>query len=68
MAEHHIDPSDEIPETDLLEEQAPLDPNEAGDEPAGLTPDSPAPLADEADWLEQRAVLPDDDEDDYPHE
>ena len=68
MAEHHVDPSDEIPEADLLEQQAPLELNEPADEPAGLSPDSPAHLADEADWLEQRAVLLDHDEDDYPHE
>lgn len=38
MADHHIDPSDEIPAADLLDQQAPLDPNEPGDEPAGSTP------------------------------
>jgi len=68
VAEDRIDPSDQIPEADLLEQQTPLDPNPMIDaEPAAINPDSPARFADEADRLEQQTVVPDDDEDDYPH-
>ena len=69
MAEDRIDPSQEIPEADLLEQHTPLDPNTPIDaEPAALIPDSLAPFVDEADRCEQQAAVPDDGEDDYPHD
>lgn len=68
MAEPGIDPTDEVPEADLLEQRAPLDPHEPDDEPAGPAPDSQAAFGDEADRLEQQAIVPAHDEDVYPHE
>jgi hypothetical protein len=63
-----IDPSTEIPEADLLEQQSPIDPQAMIDdqeEPAGS--ESPTDPVNEADRLEQQALLPTEDEDDYPH-
>ena len=68
MADNRIDPNGEIPEADLLEQDAPLDPNALFDTPAVLTPDSPASVVDEADRLEQQAAVSDEGEDDYPHD
>lgn len=68
MVEHPIEPIEEVPEADLLEQHAPLVPDELGDEPAALAPDSSADIADEADWLDQQATVPDHDEEDYLHE
>ena len=67
MADSDIDPSEEIPEADLLEQQAALDPDAPVDTPAAAAPDAPVDFVDEADRLEQQAIVPDDDEDDYPH-
>jgi hypothetical protein len=69
MVADRIDPSAQIPEADLLEQQAPLDPQQltnAESEP--VIPETLQDAADEADRLEQRATLPDSDEDGYPHE
>jgi hypothetical protein len=61
------DPTAEVPEADLLEQRTPLDPD------ADIDPEAGAPVlgqssseADDADRLEQLAVVPDADEDDRP--
>lgn len=70
MDEHRIDPADQVPEADRLEQQIPIDPQE-------LTPTGPDPAAagagqdhaDEGDRWEQ--LLPaggGDDDDHYPHD
>ena len=69
MAENRIDPSEPIPETDLLGRQVPLDPQPLTDaETAPETPRTLKDTVDEADQMEQQATVLDDDEDDYPHE
>jgi DNA-binding transcriptional MerR regulator len=67
VADNRIDPSEEIPEADLLEQRAPLDPDAVADTPAPVSLDAPADPVDEADRLEQQAAVPDEGEDDYPH-
>ena len=68
MAEDRIDPSEQIPEADLLEQQAPLDPQSLTDaETESAIPETPGD-ADEADRSEQHAPVHGDDDDDYPHE
>ena len=57
---------EEVPEADLLEQRAPLDPDAMVDTPAAVPFDASADLVDEADRLEQQAVVPDEGEDDYP--
>jgi DNA-binding transcriptional MerR regulator len=66
VADNRIDPSEEVPEADLLEQRAPLDPDAMVDTPAAVPFDASADLVDEADRLEQQAVVPDEGEDDYP--
>jgi DNA-binding transcriptional MerR regulator len=68
VAGNRIDPSEEIPEADLLEQRAPLDPDTVPDTPTALSLDPRADLVAEADRLEQQAEVPDEAEDDYPHE
>ena len=69
MASDRIDPSEQIPEADLLDQQAPVDPPLTDDENGSvdrvdrLTPAEPV---DEADRLEQRLPVPAAD-DEYPH-
>ena len=63
---------DDVPEADLLEQQAPADPPILPDaEAAADSPDTPPVVpkaeADEADLLEQLEVVAGDD-DEYPHE
>ncbi|MEW1954688.1 hypothetical protein [Terrabacter sp. NPDC080008] len=63
---------DDVPEADLLEQQAPVDPPAAPDAEAvsdssDTLPSEPADEADEADRLEQHEVVPGDD-DDYPRD
>jgi hypothetical protein len=68
VAEDRIDPREQIPEADLLEQQAPLDPQSLTDaETVTAIPEAPVD-ADEADRLEQHAPVLGGDEDDYPHE
>ena len=66
---------DEVPEEDLLEQQAPVDPPPSDQEAMpDLADTAPGVLADdaveadEADRLEQREVVTGADEEDYPHE
>jgi hypothetical protein len=61
VAEDRIDPTDQIPEADLLDQRSPLEPHPLI-ERAEAIPDG----ADEADQLEQQA--PGEDEDDYPRD
>jgi len=63
---------DDVPEADLLEQQAPVDPpvlpdSEATADSPETEPPTPADEADEADQLEQHEVVAGDD-DDYPRE
>ena len=67
VADHRIEPSEEVAEADLLEQRAPLDPDAVADTPAAVPLDAPADPVDEADRLEQQAVVSDEGEDDYPH-
>jgi hypothetical protein len=66
MAEDRIDPSEQIPEADLLEQQAPLDPQSLSQAVSEI-PETQSD-ADEADRLEQHATVLGEDEDDYPHQ
>ena len=68
VADHRIDPTEEIPEADLLEQQTPVDPDTAPDTPAAVLLHAPTDLVDEADQLEQQAEVPDAAEDDYRHQ
>ncbi|GAA2743039.1 hypothetical protein GCM10009868_15310 [Terrabacter aerolatus] len=68
VADHRIDPTEEIPEADLLEQRIPVDPDTAPDTSAAVLLDAPTDLVNEADQLEQQAEVPDEPEDDYPHQ
>lgn len=64
-----IDPSEQIPEADLLEQQAPLDPTLIDDDHGSVDRVGAAASAepvDEADRWEQQLPMPSDDE--YPHD
>ena len=67
MVEDGVDPSEQTPEADLLEQQAPLDPpvTDAADNWAGH--EAPLEPVDEADLLEQHVPVPGA-EDDYPND
>lgn len=65
MAYDRTDPSDQVPEADLLDQQTPLDPSPLTDTQA--LPEPPAEPVDEADRAEQYEMLPGAD-DDYPHD
>jgi hypothetical protein len=79
VAEDRIDPSDQIPEADLLDQQTAIDPQQLTEietEPVcqpvsesvfGVL-DAPAGPVEEADRLEQQTSVPGGDEDDYPRE
>ena len=70
MGDDHTDPTDEVPEADLIDQRATPDgalipdPEEA----RILDRSGTTGLVDEADRLEQLAQLPDDDDDGYPHD
>jgi hypothetical protein len=69
VADDRIDPSEQIPEADLLEQQAPLDPQSLTDaETVSVIPETLEDTVDEADRLEQHAAVLGGDEDDYPHQ
>lgn len=68
MAGHGVDPTEQVPEADLLEQQAPLDPRLTD---ADTVPVLTEPLqdgADEADRVEQHTEVAGEDEEDYPSE
>lgn len=72
MAEDRIDPSEQIPEADLLDQLAAVDPQLTEPEVVsgsgfGLLEDPAGPV-EEADRLEQQTPVPGGDEDDYPRE
>jgi hypothetical protein len=61
----------EVPEADLLEQQAPVGGDERSDYDAATAPDTTAlsqSLVDEADLLEQVAVVGAESDDDYEHD
>ena len=67
MAHDRIDPSDQIPDADRLEQQAPLDPPLTDAEHMQVVvPEAPTQPIDEADRWEQQTPVPAA-EDDYPH-
>ena len=66
MAEDRIDPGEQVPEADLLDQQAPLDPQQLTDDVPEIA-ETPGD-ADEADRLEQHATVSGDPADDYPRE
>ena len=69
MTSHEPDPVLDVPEADLLEQQAPVSPREADRETADETAgDLRTDTADEADRLEQLEVVPPENDDEYPHE
>ena len=68
MAKDRIDPSEQIPEADLLEQQVPLDPQPLTDAESDLEIPTSEDTVDEADLMEQHAAILDGDEDDYPRE
>jgi len=67
MALDRIDPSEQIPEADLLEQQVPLDPPLTNDEQDSVDRAAPVEPVDEADRWEQQLPVPTSD-DDYPHD
>jgi hypothetical protein len=67
MALGRIDPSEQIPEADLLEQQVPLDPPLTDDEQGSVDRAAPVEAVDEADRFEQQLAVPSAD-DDYPHD
>ena len=74
MGEDHEPTDDQVPEGDLLEQRTPLGPSAVADPEAALDDPDPtaglddeAALVNEADRLDQDAVL-DEAEEDYPHD
>jgi hypothetical protein len=68
MAEDRIDPSEQAPDADLLDQEAPLDPQSLTDAETVSAALEKSDDADDADRLEQHTSLLGDDEDDYPRE
>ena len=67
MAEYRIDPSEQIPEADLLEQQAPLDAPLTDEEQGSVDRTALGEPVDEADRWEQQLPVPSA-QDDYPHD
>ena len=67
MAENCFVPSEQTPEADLLERQAPLDPPLSDPEHIRVGREAPVEPVDEADRLEQQVPVPAA-EDDYPND
>ena len=67
MASDSVDPSEQTPEADLLEQQAPLDPPVTAAEDNWAGHEAPLEPVDEADRWEQHVPVPAA-EDDYPHD
>jgi hypothetical protein len=73
VAQDRIDPSEQLPEADVAEQQARLDPRLSDDEPgsldgaASVEPVEPVEPVDEADRWEQQLPVPSA-EDDYPND
>ena len=66
VAETRTDPTAAVPEADLLEQQADLEPGEASGPP--VTTKIADGLGNEADLIEQATPVGDDEDDDFPHE
>jgi len=66
VTDDRIDPSEQIPEADLLDQQTALDAALTDDEPALAGHDTAVGAVDEADRWEQQQPVPEA-EDDYPH-
>ena len=67
MADQDLDPTQQVPEADLLDQRAPVDPQSLGDpEAEPLMPESLRDGVDEADRMEQLTAVLGDDEDEYP--
>ena len=67
MAQVRIDPSEQIPEADLLEQQTPLEAPLTGDEQGSVDRMAPVEHVAEADRWEQQLPVPSA-EDNYPHD
>jgi hypothetical protein len=67
VAQDRIDPSRQIPEADLLDQQAPFDPRLTEDEPIRADRETAVEPVDQADRWEQHIPVPTG-EDDYPHD
>ena len=67
MAQARIDPSEPIPEADLLEQQVPIEPSLTDDEPIQVASEAPIEPVDEADRWEQQVPVSTTDCD-YPHD
>jgi hypothetical protein len=67
VAFERIDPSEQIPEADLLEQQVPLDPPLTEEEQDSVDRVAAVEPVDEADRWEQHLAVPAAD-DDYPHD
>jgi hypothetical protein len=68
---HRAHLNTEVPEADLLEQQAPVAGDDRSDNDATTAPDTTAlsqSLVDEADLLEQAAVVGAESDDDYDHD
>lgn len=68
MADYHIDPSQEIPEADHLEQQTPLDPQRLTATETMAAGAETLAEANDADRWEQHTAVNGVGEDDYPHE
>lgn len=66
MAQDRVDPGDQVPEADLLEQQSPIDEPLIDAERSEIIPEPATDDVDEADRWEQQAPLLA--EDDYPHQ
>jgi hypothetical protein len=66
MPSERIDPADQIPQADLLDQQAPLNPPLSHDQPGSVNHAASVEPVDEADRCEQQLPVPSAD-DDYPH-
>ena len=66
MAHDRIDPSDQIPDADLLEQQSPLDPPLTDAEHMQGVPEAPPQPVDKPDLCEPQTPVPA--ADDYPHD
>jgi hypothetical protein len=66
VADDRLDPSEQIPDADLLEQQAPLDPPLTDAEPIWVGQEAPTEPVDEPDRWDQHVPVPAA-EDDCPH-
>ena len=67
MADQDLDPTQQVPEADLLDQRAPVDSQSLGDLEAAPLPEPLHDGVDEADRMEQLTAVLGDDEDEYPN-